>query len=1433
MIKLKQKSTHLISVGFLFIITLSSIFTILPLTNINSGIINEESKRDNLNAPSLNTIGAAEWWNRTFEYRKLINITNPHNEAFTDFIAKIEFNYTELVIQGNLNNSLKDIRIIENGEIRNYYIAQDFPNTDLATVWFETNISASQLEQDTYMYYGNEDVDFASSYLILNNPDGFLWYKFEEIVNGEVIDYQGNHNATVNGAVLDANSAVGANALSFDGSNDYLAIQDHYYNTRNGLTEFTVCAFFKTPGTGSYSNNWAIFDYDRSEHFNFYVRGDGGLGFSSFAYGWDETSNWDPNEDPYSDNNYDDFNTATNGFNDDQWHFGAALYDGTDKVLYIDDGVEDARNDNAHNGLGIGDSTLRYGIIGDGSEASSEGTPRNNIYYNGELDEIRYFEYALSAKRIEWIAKNYNLVSVLNEEQEKRASIVIIAKDIDGRAVPGLEIYMYNKDFPTQESYSDITGEQGYLEFPNVNRTEYIITANYSISTGAQTFEEIVYNSSDYGITNDFSGDFHTVYLNASLWSIDFEIEDWNEDPMGYGYVLVYNRSDYTELIANITLNKNTGTQTFRWSNISQDAAYYYEIYYDNEDYVQQHNLVNRSLVNRSVYLNTNLHVVPTLLVNETNIHTATIQKYAVEERVYATGSDLNDVGNIKLINTTITLNNMADDLDKLDIYYIDINNNVSTNPIYSEEYTTETSDIIELDISELAEAYGLLIYIEGTNATNNCNGTIDVSYTETFNHYVKANMSKLDINVFDDKGNWDPTFGNVYVKIINGTGVGEEIVTLLTTDQGDAKGVKNTDLSFWYYRGTLYNITLIYGSIPRQFNASSNQYTTPPGVFLDHFNYTLDTFSTIELRIRLSLADFKTEFQDLVTEGTKEWGLDFSFSVRFMSTENATSPSPTWDPVSAPDFVNWEITDLLGDSVFDSGAMDDEGNGYYNYTINSGFLIGGEQYYFAVYGEKTGYQDPARVQMLFTVSSKATTLSVVNSSDLSSLGSNLTQYFGEEVNLTILYDSYSVLLEEATVTYDWQFIDDPIVVNETPAGYYSFTLDTSNGDVGTYQVRISAVKENYTSIQDFRFDIIIINRPTSLNGSISLFHIPETIWVRQSHNFTFAYIDILSEPNVNVGNLDQAYYQWYEVAANGSIIGDISSNIDLIEGQGSTYILDFDTASKNVGNYALFITMQKNNYEVRTALIDLTIKKRIMTLDLTATNLIQSQIRIDQGHSVVFELSLTDLTVSTDPQSITDATVVLTIGSTPYVLTGANGTYTYTFPTSNINTFFAQQVFSGEISITRDDYVSESISFTIIVQMLEIFPGFPLFYFIMLVSSIAAIIGSLTVYRLIQVSRIPTFVKKARKMKKEIKGKKSISESLLYPSKEEYIVKQLGDKWNVLGLSLKEILGIEDKKKRELTKLPVKEDKVKKKKTPDSASNIDEPKEGDSSCIK
>lgn len=174
-------------------------------------------------------------------------------------------------------------------------------------------------------------------------------------------------------------------SLTFDGVDDYVALNKAY--TGNGqINTLTVEAWVKTPVSGAGTNdNWAIVDFDRSEYFTLFVTGnDGQVGFSTK----DNSGTLD-----------DFYSGSANTVNDNQWHHIAAVYDGTDKIIYID-GVEVARNVNAHNGLPLGTGTTRYGIIGDGSEASSFNGSRNNLYYQGAIDEVRIWNIVRSAAQI-------------------------------------------------------------------------------------------------------------------------------------------------------------------------------------------------------------------------------------------------------------------------------------------------------------------------------------------------------------------------------------------------------------------------------------------------------------------------------------------------------------------------------------------------------------------------------------------------------------------------------------------------------------------------------------------------------------------------------------------------------------------------------------------------------------------------------------------------------------------------------------------------------------------------------------------------------------------------------------------------------------------------------------------------------------------------
>jgi hypothetical protein len=146
-----------------------------------------------------------------------------------------------------------------------------------------------------------------------------------------------------------------------------------------------------------------------------------------------------------------------------------------------------------------------------------------------------------------------------------------------------------------------------------------------------------------------------------------------------------------------------------------------------------------------------------------------------------------------------------------------------------------------------------------------------------------------------------------------------------------------------------------------------------------------------------------------------------------------------------------------------------------------------------------------------------------------------------------------------------------------------------------------------------------------------------------------------------------------------------------------------------------------------------------------------------------------------------------------------ANGIYGFNYSTSNVNAFFSSTTLTGIINITREDYFSEQLFITIVVEMEEIFPGMPIFYFLIIIFAIIAVIGSLVGYRVIKHAKIPTFVKNVREIKKEIKSGKEISESLLYSPKEVFVGEVVRDKWSTVGLSLGDILGIELKKSKKL----------------------------------
>ena len=388
------------------------------------------------------------------------------------------------------------------------------------------------------------------------------------------------------------------------------------------------------------------------------------------------------------------------------------------------------------------------------------------------------------------------------------------------------------------------------------------------------------------------------------------------------------------------------------------------------------------------------------------------------------------------------------------------------------------------------------------------------------------------------------------------------------------------------------------------------------------------------------------------------------------------------------------------------------------------------------------------------------------------------------------------VYLTSGTVTYhirEEPDISGTVQYNEE-LGSYTQTIDTSIIDADEYTIRFTINKEHYSSaIKDL--DLNVLPRATLINDSLSIYKLIN-LPVGTPKIFHFNYTESIS--HIGLSNISKMQCEWDKTVNDITVDYGVVYLNNIIDG---IYELDFDTRNLEIATYTLVITLGETNYAEKVAIIIIEVIHRTFKINLSDDQFSGNIISVVSGNPLNFEIEISD---DLDGNLINDIEeVYLTFQGIRYNFTdNYDGTYTIILASAQIpDAFFFTEQLSAEITIRRANYTDSVESIFIVVEMTEIFPGFPMFYFLMILGALIVVIGSLVAYRQIQRARIPTFIKKVREMSKDIKGKKSISDSLLYPSKEEYIIKKFGEKWEMLGLSLEEILGIDTKKKKKLPK--------------------------------
>ncbi|MHA2325924.1 MAG: hypothetical protein ACXACB_11020, partial [Promethearchaeota archaeon] len=814
---------------------------------------------------------------------------------------------------------------------------------------------------------------------------------------------------------------------------------------------------------------------------------------------------------------------------------------------------------------------------------------------------------------------------------------------------------------------------------------------------------------------------------------------------------------------------------------------------------------------------------------------------FTFEDSIYTNGSQI-ELGNKMILsaNINVTTQRPTTTVTSVSVYYIDKNNYTDDNyRIYYNDTAGANWYRLQIDMRAPPEipptlagdkygVYGLRIVVAGTNSSNIW-GDLNVTLFETTNIYNVTDLCKLNVRVIDSVG-----AGVVGVIVqVNSTNNrdGSFQVDLETRDspndnlKGYAFGQTNIELPLWFLRGYAYNFSLVFfgGHKDLIVNSTTPAAWKPPGnVF--YYNFTLNQKSNITFELFLGVgvnaSDFQTRFEAINIVETVTWGDFITIQTNFTLTENGWDTS---SPVTLPATVTCYIkTTGPGSIILKQFSMTSIGSGIFDLSFNSSLLSagnGGKLYGVIISGSKSGYTSPTNGTGSFFIASIQTSLTMHDYYNSLNTITETSQRFGESVNLTFrYYNETNSPLKEAILTYEWlnlnpiQFYEDPL-----NAGYYTVTIDTSLAETwGSKSIKISASLENYTSMTILA-SLLITERLTTLNDETDLVYINSKVWIEDSNPFDFVYKDVITDENI--GNLTTAAYSWEELYANGTRKPGVSGTGTLIQNINKTYTLDFNTEIKPVGFYYLYITLQKQNYEVKSALVNLEITLREFSYDIDEPTLgNNNQISIKQGSDISFEINLWDLSRNEELQGARIKINFRGVNNT-FNPTATLGGYDTTLITSTIDTFLSGKTFVAIIYLEADNFTKQEFAITITVKMEEIFAGIPTFYFILITASVIGVLGSVVAYRVIQQARIPKHVKKIRKVKSMIKSKKKISETVSIPTKEQMILKLFGNDWSKIGVSLEEALGIKDLKakkvQREVSDTKIVKEKIKKQKEP------------------
>jgi len=207
---------------------------------------------------------------------------------------------------------------------------------------------------------------------VTDDPNLVALWTFDGDFGGVALDQSGNgnHIALKN----DAQIAAGRGGDVLDmGDDGYGAISNLSYETAD-IAEIAVSAWIVTDS----EIDQFVGSFDRNEYWRLEINGDGG---GEGQVGWDL----------WSSDGQLDYGSVTR-VDDAEWHHVAGVFDNGIATIYIDGFAEPS----ATTGATFGTGNLRYGLIGDNSEATSFDGANSGGVPVGQIDDMAIYNKAFS-----------------------------------------------------------------------------------------------------------------------------------------------------------------------------------------------------------------------------------------------------------------------------------------------------------------------------------------------------------------------------------------------------------------------------------------------------------------------------------------------------------------------------------------------------------------------------------------------------------------------------------------------------------------------------------------------------------------------------------------------------------------------------------------------------------------------------------------------------------------------------------------------------------------------------------------------------------------------------------------------------------------------------------------------------------------------------